>query len=241
MRIMTRCALASLLVLAVSPTLARAQVVFDRSDPWTTTVHQTLPGLNINANNGVASQFSFGASTNLGGVRFWASQTTGWSDPGLINWSIYTQPTFGGFPDLDQGPGAALMSGTSTTTRTLVGTDGVYSNYEYNFTFPSLLMPTGVFWLALNVNSAVGAGSLLWDYGQFFNDTHVVYSATAGDYSSSPLLHMTTMRYQLLEGSATVTPEPVTVVLLGFGLAGVGAASRRRRRGPASGASGANG
>jgi hypothetical protein len=187
-------------ILASLPSIVSGQVVvWERADPWVTQVYRELPGLNISGENMVGSQFWFHAPTPVAGVRFWASQTAGWSEPGLINWRIYLQRTFpSGQLDLEFGPGAQLISGTSATKRTLISSTGEFERYEYVFELPTLLLSPTVFWLALNVQSTNGSGSLLWDYGQWIGDTHVVSTAEGEFADFEDVMHQTTMRYQLV-------------------------------------------
>lgn len=220
MRVASRLFL-GLALLTVGATGADAQIVFDHSDDSGIVGGDPF----ISEPYAVATRFVLASASTIGGVTFWGGESLDWSGS-TIQWAIYSAGT--------DRPGSMLASGASIMNRTREASDrfpGSWVDYVYDFSIGSHSFVGGTYWLALHIEPVSG-NSFYWERGVDNDGIEDVYvqssNGTLNDFSASnPSSYG--LRYQLT-GAETVVPEPISMVLLGTGLFGVGASRLRRRR-----------
>lgn len=206
--------LAAATLLAAAPAVASAQVVYDNGSPNGVSGNEMTEWIQ-------AEDFTLGATTDIGGIRFWDVQgSPGYG--GSISWFIFGNA--GGVP------GATLFQGIATPTRTAQGT-GVNGMARFQNDFAVMLsLGPGTYWLGLHN----GPTTTTTRQEFYWETTNGNATATGredqtpfGDngWSSNGQEHA----FQLM-GTQTTVPEPATVVLMATGLVGIGAAARRRQR-----------
>jgi hypothetical protein len=143
-------ALAGGIALALTPVAAQAGWVYDNLNPTTLegdcsfgTTCAAQPGLD-RGDEFAAQLFTLGSSTTLTLGAF--SELDLGTTPTSVNWAIYDE--VGGIPS-----GAALFSGTSSLTPTVVGTVGPYDATLVTFSLPGISLAAGSYDLAIQAVS----------------------------------------------------------------------------------------
>ena len=172
-----------------------------------------------------AEDFTFASGQTVTDVRFWGVDATfqpGYT--GSITWRIYSNA--GG------QPGGVIAGGNVAATRVFRANVSFGISYQYDFSIGSVNLAAGTYWLGLHngplttttrlnmywettANNATSRGLediAPFDTGGWFNNGQEHAFVLFGPAQTAPI------------------PEPATMILLGTGLAGVGATVRRRRK-----------
>jgi hypothetical protein len=209
MRVIRR--LVSAALLAAAPGAAMAQpVVWDNGAPA-----DGPAGFGLRSRT-IVDDFTLGAPTAIGGIRFWGYNGTGFgfAYTGSIYWAIMAPPVSGIIPT------TVLASGDVATLPTPDGVLGANSLYRFEFAIPTQALAAGTYWLAIHDGAAgsYGSGSFYAEVGPGNAVDLRTGTGTNRDFS-----------FQLI-GASAVVPEPATVVLTAGGLAVLALAGVRRRR-----------
>jgi hypothetical protein len=192
-------------LLVCSP--ARAAVVFSNLGPGDTfdTNFTWLIGGSVN-NIDIAGTFVVGGSA----FAFNSAELVVRHQSGPNSYSVFLLSDVGG------APGAILE------TIPLTGIPGTATLVLADASDSVILAPNTTYWLALDATSPTSGG---W----FFNstgDTGVASRTANGPWSVSPGLTAPAFR---INGTPAGVPEPMTLALIGLGLAVVGIAFRRKK------------
>ncbi len=219
---MKRIATVSLVILLATG-LARnagAQAVYSGGAPngW--------PGYDIFDDFLTADDFQLSQGVSFDALRFWGILPSAPAYTPTIFWQIF----------LDNGgtPGSLVTQGSGLTTAALRGPSAFsgFDSWQFDLGLGPQTLGAGTYWLALH-DGAPGTytgSSLLWEqtnggYGGDFAVEFIPDAQFTTGWSGN-------LAFELRD-SATVTPEPATVVFVGTGLLGLLVTARRRRRGPA--------
>ena len=180
-----------------------------------------------------AEDFTLTAGTTLTDVRFWSVQDdVRFAQPyqGSITWQIYSNNVI--------EPGSLLVSGnTAVVTRFATGNSlpvvlGSLTEFQNDFSLPSVFLSPGTYWLGLHNGplSTTGFSQFYWETtnpnATLFSENNLTPFNDNGWVSNNFQL-----AFQLRgeTGAATeAVPEPASLLLLGTGLVGI--AQRRLRR-----------
>jgi hypothetical protein len=167
-----------------------------------------VSGLNLTSAT-LFEDFTFASTTTFDGIRFWDVQTQQFST-GSFGWRIYSDG--GGLP------GSAIAVGSASAIQLyqgMLGCNGSCDRYQNDLFIGSMTFAPGTYWLNLSSTSLL---SQYWE--------------TTGPNGTSQALGGPP-GFELafeLTGAASVTPEPATMLLMATGLAGIGAAGKKRKR-----------
>lgn len=189
-----------------------------------------------------AEDFTLAAGTTLTGVRFWSVQDdVRFAQPyqGSITWQIYSNNVI--------EPGSLLVSGnTAAVTRLATGNSlpvalGSLTEFQNDFSLPSVLLSPGTYWLGLH-NGPVSTTGFSQFYWETTNPNATLFSVNNGtpfndnDWASNDFQ----LAFQLsgeTGAAAEAVPEPASLLLLGTGLVGIARHRLRRKSEPEAGAS----
>jgi hypothetical protein len=206
-----------LLALFVSTAPAAAQTVYNNGAP------NGQAGWDIFNDFRAADDFMSAGALAFDQIRFWGLLPTGFSYAPTIFWQILSDAG-GGTPGTTAIASGSALAQTTLRTSLAVGFD----SWQFDLAVGRQLLGPGVFWLALHDGPIGGItdSTLLWETS----------AAGAGSQFAVELLPTNEWSGNMGGNLAfslhdtTVTPEPVTLVLLGSGLLGLAGARMRRRK-----------
>jgi hypothetical protein len=172
---------------------------------------------------GNVEDFSLTAGNNvIGGVNWWGTCSTA----GPVAASCATGNfTINIYADTGTGPGALLNTfavGNANQTATGVPDNG-FTDYSYSAAINLTLTAGTTYWLGISDTVASGT-DWGWDTTATLGDGHYASFTGAAPWSHNPA----DLAFNLVSPAVGV-PEPLTLSLLGAGLAGLGMIRRRKR------------
>jgi hypothetical protein len=170
------------------------------------------------------SDFALSQPTLLTDVRFWAGTQSGYPEgyQGSIVWSIYG--------DNSSQPGALLYRDSAVPVRTYDHASWWGNVYRHDFSFASLYLDPGTYWLGLHNGPlsfpGYGSSPFYWESANS-NGTLPLYMESAPFDSGVWITYSEEPAFQL-SGSPTVVPVPGAAVLGAIGLSFAGWRLRRQ-------------
>ncbi len=126
--------------------------------------------------------------------------------PGTLQFGISASPF-----------GTDLGSGTGTLSNVFQFTNGFGADvYLSSFTFSSVDLATGTYYITLLNGSATNGDPLFWDEN---DGSSLAFENTVGQIGSESFS---------LDGTVSTTPEPRTLIMLGTGIVGIAGTMRRK-------------
>lgn len=212
-------------LLLAQPTYADTVTWVDWTSATSTSATGTVAGVTINFSGNINP-----AAQTSGGTNFWAT-----------NPSTYTSP-----PTVDNSPPDSdiirLTGGTSTGTQTLTFSQPVVNPVmailslgqpgapvQYNFDAGFTILNNGPGFFGNGALTALPGNILQGQEGHGIIQFNGTFSSISWTIPTAEFWHGFQVGIHEVAGPNPV-PEPTTMLLLGTGLAGVGAAVRKRRK-----------
>ena len=227
-RLISRAALATAAVMALSGAAANAAVVFQNPDPISSSTGN-VDGWNITNGFAVSDSFTLTSSSTLSSVDFLVWTSSGF-DLTAIDWTISSGPggagtTFGGALG---APVTEAFQGTNSF--------GFDLNLD-TFSLAGLNLGAGTYWLTLQNGNVIDGVSVYWDQGggpsgawqNTEGDPSLLQpNGTCGSFDQADTTNGSCAETFEINGTSEQVPEPVALSLFGAGL--IGAAALRRRK-----------
>jgi hypothetical protein len=193
---------------------AAASVIYDNGGPNRAVTDEATEWVQ-------AEDFSLASATTLVGAHFWTVEFDAWD--GSLTWYIFANS--GGLP------GSALATGNGkNVVKTATGNmilGGPQYEYSFDFDAPLALAAGTTYWFGLHLSSDFDLDRIGWQLttpGLGANGVHS-HLGTLDNWINGGGQHAF-----YLTDTSTAVPAPSTLVTLGAGLFGLGAARFRRKK-----------
>ena len=166
-------------------------------------INGTIDAWNISSGKSDSFTLSAPADVETMSLGIWANPSSG--TPATLQFGISASPF-----------GTDLGSGTETLSNVFqfINRQGA-DVYESSFTFPSIDLAAGTYWITLFNGMTTNQGPLFWDQN---NGPSEAFQSPGNSIPSES--------FSL--GGTTAVPEPGTLILLGTGLLGIAGTIRRK-------------
>ena len=207
-----------LITLLTTGAPAAAQTVYNNGAP------NGQAGFDIFNDYRAADDFTSTGTFSFDLIRFWGLLPTGMTSAPNIFWEILNDAGTGVPGTTSLASGSAVAH--STLRAPIAGTG--FDSWQFDLLITRQMFGAGTFWLALHDGPIGGVtdSTLLWETtGAGSGSQFAVELLPNGEWSGNMGGNLAFSLHD-----TTVTPEPVSIVLLGSGLLGLAGARLRRRK-----------
>jgi len=205
---MKRSAVLSVLILGLLGALAAVPAYADSTLYTNGPSSYSIAGKPISSGWFLMDSFTISQNSTVTSMNFVV-----WLNPGdtlsSVDWLIMTSP-FGG---TNEG------SGTTSTTNSFIGIDGMYDYfdiYKESSSIPDLSLDAGTYWLQFQNAAATNGHIVYWDENDGPSSAYLDNYAIGSE------------SFQILGYEESPVPEPSSFLLLGSGLAGLAGLIKRK-------------